>query len=131
MHPQPSGLLARRKAEPCAQVEEDIGGLRDDKLAGLEERRRKRRARDASPFDQLHHGGNATLASPARHVDIVGAGLLQGEANEFAAALDRRPVVKFIAHDELAPRTLRYASTYSAMLVGGGTSRPSALRPSM
>src|SRR6266545_4229216 len=89
-----------RPAEPRAEIEEDVGGLRDDELAGLEKRRRKRRARDAPPIDQLHHGGNAALASPARHVDIVGACLLQGEADEFAATLDRRPVVELVAHED-------------------------------
>jgi hypothetical protein len=44
MHPQPSGLVAGREAEPPAEVEQDVGGLADDELAGLEERRRKRRA---------------------------------------------------------------------------------------
>jgi hypothetical protein len=98
VQPQPSGLVARRKAEARAEVEEDIGGLRDHELAGLEKRRRKRRPRNASPLDQLHHRGNAALAGPARHIDIVGARLFQGETDEFTAALDRRPVVKLVAH---------------------------------
>ena len=57
VHPQPCSLLARCKAEPSAQVEEDVGGLRDHERAGLEEGRRKRRALDAPAVDQLHHRG--------------------------------------------------------------------------
>src|SRR5207253_10553369 len=40
----------------------------------------------------------AALASPARHVDIVGAGLFQRQPDEFAAALDRGPVIELVAH---------------------------------
>src|SRR5499427_2094225 len=98
MHPQPSGLVAGREAEPPAEVEEDVGGLADDELAGLEERRRKRRTRAASTLDEFHHRGNAALAGPTRHVDVVGARLLQCEADELAAPLDRRPVIELIAH---------------------------------
>src|SRR5262249_46927199 len=98
MHPQPSGLVAGREAEPPAEVEEDVGGLADDELAGLEERRRKRRTRAASAFDEFHHRGNAALAGPARHVDVVGARLLQREADELAAPLDRRPVIELVPH---------------------------------
>src|ERR1700756_3713323 len=99
MHPQPSGLVARRKAEPPAEIKQDVGGLADDELAGLEERRRKRRTRAASALDEFHHRGNAALAGPARHVDVVGARLLQCEADELAAALDRRPVIELVAHE--------------------------------
>ena len=34
----------------------------------------------------------------ARHVDIVGAGLLQRQAHELAAALDPRPIVELVTH---------------------------------
>src|SRR5262245_25994749 len=98
MHPQSSGLVAGREVKPAAEVEEDVGGLADDELAGLEERRRKRWTRAASTLDEFHHGGNAALAAPARHVDIVGARLLQRQADELAAALDRRPVIELVAH---------------------------------
>src|SRR6516165_8579007 len=98
MHPQPSGLVAGREAEPPAEVKQDVGGLADDELAGLQKRRRKRRTRAASGLDEFHHRGNAALAGPARHVDIVCARVLQGEADEFAAALDRRPVIELVAH---------------------------------
>ena len=99
MHPQPPRLVARRKPEAPAEIEQDVGGLADDELAGLEERRRERRARDARAVDELHHRRHAALAAPARHVDIVGARLFQREPDELAAPLDRRPVIEFVAHD--------------------------------
>src|SRR5258707_15620845 len=88
-----------RKIKPCAEVEEDVGGLRNHELARLEERRREWGVRGASAFDELHHRRDAALAGASRHVDVVGARLLQGEANEFAAALDPRPVIKLVAPD--------------------------------
>ena len=98
MRPQPARLVARRQPEARAEIEQDVGGLADDELAGLEERRRERRARDARAVDELHHRRHAALAAPARHVDIVGAGLFQRQAHELAAPLDRRPVVELVAH---------------------------------
>ena len=41
---------------------------------------------------------HAALASPARHVDIVGAGLFQRQPDELAATLDRGPVIELVAH---------------------------------
>ena len=67
-------------------------------LAGAQERRGERRARDARAVDELHHRRHAALAAPARHIDVVGAGFFQREAHELAAPLDRRPVVEFVAH---------------------------------
>ena len=67
-------------------------------LAGAQERRGERRARDARTVDELHHRRHAALAAPARHIDVVGAGVFQREAHELAAPLDRRPVVEFVAH---------------------------------
>src|SRR5262249_57942682 len=98
---RPPGAPARgggARPAPPAEVKQDVGGLGDDELAGLEERRRKRRTRAASTLDECHHRGNAALAGPARHVDVVGARLLQCEADELAAALDRRPAIELVAH---------------------------------
>ena len=41
MRPQPAGFRARREIVPLAEEQQDIGGLADDELAGLEERRRE------------------------------------------------------------------------------------------
>jgi len=110
MHPQPSGLVAGREAQPPAEIKQDVGGLADDELAGLEERRRKRRTCAASGLDEFHHRGNAALAGPARHVDVVGARLLQCEADELASALDRRPVIELVAHRDGPSRlSIRHA----------------------
>src|SRR6476620_6619220 len=47
MHPQPPRLVAGRKPEPPAEIEQDVRGLADEKLADAQERRGERRARDA------------------------------------------------------------------------------------
>src|SRR5262249_8213674 len=52
MQPQPRGLVARRKRKPRAEIKEDIGGLADDELAGLQERRRVGRALDAFAVEE-------------------------------------------------------------------------------
>src|SRR5712691_2880259 len=100
MRPQRAGFVARRKPKTRAEVEQDIRGLADDEPAGLQERRRIGRMRDAPAVEELHHRRYAALASPARHVDVVGARLLQREADEFAAALDGRPVIELVAHGD-------------------------------
>ncbi len=76
-----------------------FGGLGDHQFAGLEERRRKRRAVDPVPLEQVPHRRYA-LALPRQTYDIqvVGARLLEREPHKFAAALYVGPVVEFIAH---------------------------------
>src|SRR5262249_14075621 len=102
-------------AAPPAEKKQDVGGLADDPLARLEERWRKRRMRAASALDEFHHRGNAALAAPARHVDVVGARLLQRETDELAAPLDRRPVIEFVAHGR---RPFRGRGRYAALRRG-------------
>src|SRR5262249_59517583 len=94
MHPQSSGLVAGREVKPAAEVEEDVGGLADDELAGLEERRRKRWTRAASTLDEFHHGGNAAPSPPAPHLDIIGARLPPPPAAQPAAARGPPPAIK-------------------------------------
>src|SRR5262249_24072487 len=48
------------------------------------------------PFEQLHHRRDALAL--ARDVDVIGASLLKRETDEFAAALDGRPVVELVTH---------------------------------
>src|SRR5215475_10761509 len=97
VRPQPTGLVARAQGEARTEPQQDVGALRNDEVAGLEERRRKRRTLGAAIIDDLHHGGDAALALP-RHVDVVDPALLEREAHEFAAALDGRPIVELVAH---------------------------------
>src|SRR6202044_87346 len=104
MRPQFARLVARRQIEPRAEIKQDIRGLRDDELAGFEKRRRVRRPRAALVFEQLHQRRHAAPARPARDVEVIGAGLFEREANEFAATLDARPVVKLITHGPPASR---------------------------
>src|SRR6185436_18850695 len=101
MRPQPLALVLRREIEPGPEPKQDVGGLRDDLLAGLQERRGKRGM--LLPPAQ-HRCELALAAALARHIDIVGAGFLQREADEFAAPLDRRPIMQFVAHGSLLLR---------------------------
>ena len=54
--------------------------------------------RGSAPSMNRIIAGTPPLASPARDVEVVGARLFQRQADEFAAALDRRPVVELVAH---------------------------------
>ena len=87
MRPQSSRLVARREVQARAEVKQDIRGLRDDDLAGLEKRRRIGRPRAALVLEQFHHRRHAAPPRPARDVDVIGAGLFERQADEFAAAL--------------------------------------------
>ena len=79
-----------------AEIEQDIGGLPDHQLAGFQERRRERRRRSPASIIRAHR---RHAACAARDVVVPGAGVLQREPDIFAAALDARPVIEFIAHD--------------------------------
>src|SRR6202050_302456 len=104
MRPQLSGLVARREIQPLPEIEQNIRSLRDDELAGFEKRRRVRRPRAALVLEYLHHRRHAAPARPARDIDVIGAGLFEREADEFAAALDAGPVIKLVAHASPATR---------------------------
>ncbi len=105
MHPQPPRLRLRRQTVPRSEIEQDIGGLPDHEFSGFKKRRRERRPA-AATLHHPHHRGHAAIA--ARDVGITGAGILQREADIFAAALNARPVVEFVAHGapELDSRTV-------------------------
>ena len=93
MQPKPAGLRLWRQTVPRAEIEQDVRGLPDHEFAGLEERRRKRRCR--ALLHQPHHRSRAAFA---RHIDIRAACFLEREADIFAAALDRRPIVELVPH---------------------------------
>ncbi len=63
---------------------------------GLQERRRERQMLDALAAEQAHH--RTLAAGLPRDIDIFGAGLLQGQANKFAASLDPGPIIELIPH---------------------------------
>jgi hypothetical protein len=77
VRPKPCRFVARRQIQARAEIKQDICGLRDDELAGFEERWRERRSRAALVIDDLHHRRHAGLAFAARDIDIVGAAFLQ------------------------------------------------------
>src|ERR1700730_9289552 len=80
-----------------SEIEQDVGGLPDHEFPCFEERWRERR-RALACLHHLHHRGHT--ASAARDVGIVGGGLLQRKPDIFAAALNARPVIEFVAHGE-------------------------------
>src|SRR5450759_4262190 len=86
---------------PGAEKHENIGGLPDDPIARFQERRRIGRAFDRLVFKPPHQCGHAHAGGfgLTRHIDIFSARLLQGEADELAATLYRRPIKKLISHD--------------------------------
>src|SRR6185437_15720713 len=95
MQRQPFGLRLGRESKARSQIEQDVGGLPDHELAGLEEWRGER-WRAGARFEHPRHRGHAVCA--ARDIGIVGAGILQCESDIFAAPLNARPVEEFIAH---------------------------------
>ena len=101
MGPKPSSFIARRKLQTRAEIEQDIRRLGDDELAGFEKRGRKWRPRAALVVDEFHHRRLAGLAL-ARDIDVAGAAFFQCQADELAAPLDGRPVVKLVAHQSTA-----------------------------
>jgi hypothetical protein len=96
MQPKPAGLVAGRKLQPRPKIKQDLGHLRDDELARLQERRRERRMLVAPAVHHRQHAVHAGLR--AGDVIVSGAGVLQRQPHEFAAALDSRPIEQLIAH---------------------------------
>ena len=71
--------------------------MRDEDVAVAQERRREGGERPLA-----HQGRHRLDAAPgpmaARDIDIIGARLLERQADEFAAALDAGPVEEFVGH---------------------------------
>src|SRR2546426_3030683 len=93
---QPAGLAPGGKAQAGPEVEEDVRGLGDQQLTGAQERRRERRSLDGRALEQVLHRLHA--ARTARNVDVIGARVLEREADELAAPLDGRPVIERVSH---------------------------------
>src|SRR5450756_1526294 len=55
MRPQPAADIARRKAEPRAEKQENVRGLPDESASRFQKRRRKRRARNLGAVEEFHH----------------------------------------------------------------------------
>src|SRR5260221_1030974 len=115
-----------------SEIEQDVGGLPDHEFPNFKKRRRERRS-PLARLHHLHHGGHTATA--ARDIGIVGAGLLQREPDIFAAALNARPVIKFVAHGEsfdrsLTPNTADRIRSYLSSCRGPNPPTKSTLRPS-
>ena len=96
VQPEPVRLQAWRKLQARAEIEQNLGGLCDHQLAGLEERRREGRALLAAAVHHRHHFIHAGFRP--RNVVVSGAGILQRQTHEFASALDLRPIKQLVAH---------------------------------
>ena len=90
MGPEPAGRARGCKCVPLGKIHQDIGGLSDDQLARPQEGRRKGQLADAAALHESHHTGHAAASAfaTARDVDVVGARLFEGKANEFPTTLD-------------------------------------------
>jgi len=86
VRPEPARFALWREAQARPEVEQDIGGLGDDPFPGDQVGQREGRL-------PLRKG---IVPGAAQDVRVIGAGVLQRQADEFAAALDFRPVVKAV-----------------------------------
>src|SRR6266571_4944877 len=104
VQPQPPGFILRRESEARPEIEQNVRGLRDQQPAGSQERRRKGPVALGTVFKQTDH----FLRPPrqARDISVSGAGILEREADEFAAPLDARPVIELITHSG-SPRSAK------------------------
>src|SRR5205085_10792428 len=109
MRPQSTRDRRGCEAMPFAEKQQDIRRLRDDELAGLQKRRRERRTCELFVIETRKHCVLAVVR-PC-DVDIAHRGFLERQAHEFAAALDRRPVVELVNHTK---RVYRWERNFSA-----------------
>ena len=96
VRPQAPCFVLRREVVVLAEKQQDIRGLTDQALAGLQERWRERRIRESFLVQQLKHAVLAALG--ASDVDVAHAGFFERESHKFAASLNRSPVVELVAH---------------------------------
>src|SRR5206468_9393770 len=96
VRPQSSRRRRRRQTMALAEEQEDVRGLRDNELPRLEKRRRKRRSRNALVVETREHQIFAVVR--ASDIDIARTGFLERKPDEFAASLNRRPIVQFVGH---------------------------------
>src|SRR5438094_7707227 len=96
VQPEPRRVALRREPQARREPVQDHRRLRNDQLSRAQERRREWPILDRAAFHEVHHGSHAFR--PPRDVDIVRARILEREADEFAAALDRGPVVELVSH---------------------------------
>ena len=90
MRPQAARLVVRHQPQARPEKQQDVGGLADQQIASLQVGRRERRAAHSLVFQEVHQRRqtHAAVRRAARDIDIIGAGLLQRQPDEFAAPLD-------------------------------------------
>src|SRR5258708_36004243 len=99
MHPEPSGFRLWCQPMARSEIEQDVGGVPDQKFTGFEKRRSKWR-RAASRLDHLHHRPHAMLP---RDIGVTRTDLFHREADIFAAALNGGPGLELIPHRASLP----------------------------
>ena len=95
MRPQSPRLGLGREVVAFAEEQQDVRGLRDKALAGLEEWRRKGRICDVA-LEQCEHARFAFGGTG--DIDVTCASLFEREPHKFAASLNRSPVIELVAH---------------------------------
>jgi len=106
MGPQQTTFIFGREAVTAAEKQQDVRGLRDDELASFEIRRRERnrawmRAVERS-VERLFAA--AFVLGQARDINVRDGCVLERQPHEFAAPLNRRPVMQLVLHaTEYAP----------------------------
>ena len=88
--PEAPDLALRREPVLVAEIEEDVGRLADHLLSVPQVGRR-----EGGGFTGIDVTGRAALAPD---IDVGRARLLQRQADEFAAALDRGPIIELVGH---------------------------------
>ena len=91
-------LVARREAELGAEIDQDVGDMRDDDLAVAQERRRERERAAASSAEASSSPRRRAPPFVAGDVDVGRPRLLQREPDELAAPLDFGPVEELVSH---------------------------------
>src|SRR5688572_14406114 len=97
MCPKPALFALRYETQPRPKELENVGGLRNQEIAGSQKWRSKRWMFQRRVFKEFHDPGTSEVRI-ARHVDIIRSGIFQCQANELAAPLDGWLIVQFILH---------------------------------
>ena len=93
-----AALVVGHQPQARRQVLQDVRGLGDHPLAVFQERRRERQpARPVALQELLQRRHAAALGRrQAGDIAVAGTGVLQRQAHELAAPLDRRPVIEVV-----------------------------------
>src|SRR6266446_6724106 len=83
------------------EIKQNVGGLANDEVPGLEKGRCERRSLDLPAAEQAQHCG-FTSRFPC-NIGVVGPGFLECQSDKFATALNPVPIIKLIPHVSTPP----------------------------